>query len=177
MRAATLNLAQPTMRTRGALEFLGALLFLGVVVSLLAPRMTQASLGSQDATLADCLRYLRTQIQVYALEHGNIAPGFPAGDVTQPPDYPTFIAQLTQFTDESGRTSEQRSQAHVLGPYMAGMPSNPLTLRADVLIVTGDVTPAPDESQPYGWIYNPRTRQIVPNVAGVDSSGMAYSSY
>jgi type II secretory pathway pseudopilin PulG len=164
-------------RSAGALELLIVLLLLGVVVTLLAPRVARASHASQDATLADCLRYLRTQIQVYAIEHHNVAPGFADGNVSQSPDYPTFIAQLTHCTDGHGHVLAEQPPAGSFGPYLATIPANPLTLRTGVLMVSTGIMPPADESQPYGWFYCPRTRQIMPNVSGADSMGVAYSSY
>jgi len=84
---------------------------------------------------------------------------------------------MTQCTDSGGRASEHRSGDFVLGPYLMGMPGNPLTLRKGILVTTRETMPAPDESQPYGWIYNPRTRQIIANAAGTDAKGVAYASY
>ena len=165
----------PRMTRSRAARALG-LLVLVVVPTFFGPRISHASQASKDATLADCVRYLRARIAVYAIEHRDVAPGFAHGDLMQPPDYPTFIAQLTQPTDDRGHTLG-RSPAGALGPYLEFMPANPFTLRAGVLIVNGDKMPPPDPSQPYGWFYNPRTRQIMPNLSGADAKGVAYSSY
>src|SRR5690349_3760246 len=69
------------------------------------PRYADGSQQSRDATLAECLRYLRTQLYLYSLEHNGVAPGFPGNNVTLPPDEETFIAQLTGYTDAAGRVS------------------------------------------------------------------------
>lgn len=162
---------------RSGIPVLLGLLGLGLTATFLGPRVGHAAQASRDATLADCLRYLRTQIAVYAIEHHGAAPGFADRDVTQPPDYSTFIAQLTQPSDEQGHTVAPGSPVAAFGPYLALVPANPVTLRTGVLVVNADKMPPPDESQPYGWFYCPRTRQIMPNLSGADAMGVAYSSY
>ena len=162
---------------RSGLPVVLGLLGLVLAATFLGPRVGHAAQASTDATLADCLRYLRTQIAVYALEHHGVGPGFADGDAAQPPDYPTFISQLTRLTDEHGHALAGRSSAAALGPYLAIVPANPVTLRTGVLVVNADKMPPTDESQPYGWFYCPRTRQIMPNLRGADARGVAYSSY
>ena len=141
------------------------------------PRYADGSQQSQDANLAECLRYLRTQVYVYGLEHNGAAPGFPGNDSAQSPDVATFVAQLTQYTDDSGRFSAQRTAQCKHGPYLMAVPANPVNLRNGVLVVTTDGTPRTHDSKPYGWIYNPASRQIIPNLAGADSQGVSYASY
>ena len=152
------------------------LLFAGAA-ALHPPRYADGSQQSQDATLAECLRYLRTQVYVYTLDHNGVSPGFPGNDVTRSPDAETFVGQMTQFTDGSGRYSGQKDPEHKHGPYLMAVPANPVNLRSDVLVVTTDGTPRADGTKPYGWIYNPETRQILPNLAGADSQGVSYASY
>ena len=141
------------------------------------PRYADGSPQSRDAALAECLRYLRTQIYLYALEHGGVAPGFPGDNVTLPPDEATFAAQMTGYTDASGRVLPRRTDDGQRGPYLLDVPSNPVTLRSGVKVVTTDGTARADESKPYGWIYNPLTRQISPNLSGADARGVSYASY
>jgi hypothetical protein len=141
------------------------------------PQMAGASQQSQDATLAECLRYMRTQIYVYSLEHNNIPPGFRGNDLGQAPDAQTFVEQMTQYTDASGRIISKSTDSPARGPYMVGLPANPLTLKSGLWVTTGDGLCKPDEFKPFGWIYNPVTRQICANVVGADSHGVSYASY
>ena len=143
-------------------------------------RLTQHASGSQqsrDATLAECLRYLRTQICMYSLEHQNISPGFPGNDFSQAADARVFVEQMTQYTDVYGRPSMQKSETRNKGPYLIGVPANPMTLRNGVMIVSGTELPRVDDSKAIGWFYNPVTRQIWANIDGADSQGVSYASY
>jgi hypothetical protein len=57
------------------------------------------------------------------------------------------------------------------------MPPNPLTSKTGVLVVSAASLPAPDETQPYGWIYCPALQKLIANCEGNDGSGVAYASY
>lgn len=162
---------------RTALPWVTAVAVLAAAVLFVVPQFTVASQPSQDATLSDCLRYLRAQLFVYAAQHNNVPPGFPGNDPTQAPDAQTFVQQMTQYTDAGGRVGQRSSEQFPLGPYLLAIPSNPVTLRSGILVTTARTMPPPDEAQPYGWIYNPRTRQIIANVAGADARGVTYASY
>ncbi len=153
------------------------LLLLVGAAALHPPRYADGSQQSQDANLAECLRYMRTQVYVYGLEHNGAGPGFPGNNIAQPPDSETFVAQLTQYTDDSGRISGQKTPQYKHGPYLTAVPANPVNLRNAVLVVTTAGTPRADDSKPYGWIYNPASRQILPNLVGADSQGVSYASY
>jgi hypothetical protein len=168
---------QRITRLAPAHEIVLGVVFLGGVSMLVGPRIGRASQTSQEAALADCLRYLRTQIAVYARDHHGVAPGYPRGDNSRSPDDRSFLAQLTQTTDEFGHTLSGQSPAGACGPYLAFVPANPLTLRTGILVVPGNVMPQPDQSQPYGWFYCPHTRQIMPNLCGADAKGVAYRTY
>jgi hypothetical protein len=84
---------------------------------------------------------------------------------------------MTGYSDEHSNLSPTPSDVFHFGPYLTRMPGNPFTNQNGVLIVTGTTMPAPDATQPYGWIYNPQTLQIIPNQPGNDGSGHPYVSY
>ena len=176
MRSQSPNRSLTSRRLVNAAKVAGifSILLVGAAV-LHPPRYADGSQQSQDATLAECLRYLRTQVDVYALEHNGVPPGFPGNDITQPPDAETFVAQMTRYTDPAGRFSSEKASRQVRGPYVMSFPANPVNLRDEVLVVT--TAPRADDTKPYGWIYNPVKRQILPNLPGADSQGVSYASY
>jgi hypothetical protein len=175
-RTPKLNARYARLARAGQWGGIFAVLLVGAA-ALHPPRYADGSQPSRDATLAECLRYLRTQIYVYSLDHNGVPPGFPGNDIGQPPDAQTFVAQMTQYTDASGRYSPEKTSQFRHGPYLMSVPANPVNLRSDVLVVTTDKAPRADDTKPYGWIYDPVTRQIVPNLAGADSQGVSYASY
>jgi|SRR5579884_769692 len=158
------------------IEILIVVVILGIIASIVIPQFSSASQESREATLRDCLRYLRSQTTIYKAQHRDVGPGFPNGDLTAAPDAATFVNQMTLYTDELSNTSADPSNVFQFGPYLSQMPANPLNGNAGIWIVTGAM-PAPDASQPYGWIYNPLTLDIIPNLPGVDDQGVAYITY
>ena len=177
MIAAPSNLIRrPAGRGFTLIEILIVVVILGIIATIVIPQFTSASQESREATLRDCLRYLRTQITIYKAQHRDVGPGFPNGDPTAAPDDPTFVNQMTMYTDELSNTSANYSNVFQFGPYLSQMPANPLNGNTAIWVVTGAM-PAPDASQAYGWIYNPLTLEIIPNLPGVDQTGVAYTTY
>lgn len=159
------------------IEILIVVVILGLLSSIVVPQFTKTSSQTREATLKDCLRYLRTQIQVYKVQHANVPPGFPDNDLSQVPDATTFVAQMTQFTDDSGHVNGTLSDVYRWGPYLSELPANPMTSSNGILVIGGPSMPAPNPSQPYGWIYNSQLQQIRANLLGSDEAGMPYTSY
>lgn len=173
-----MNTRTPGQGRRGftLIEILIVVVILGILAALVIPQFTHATHEARESTLRDCLRYLRSQMVVFQAQHRDVAPGYPNCDPTQTPDAATFLDQMTRFSDEMGNTAVVASSVCHFGPYLSQMPSNPLTSLPGILVVTG-ATPAPDASQPYGWIYNAQSQEIIPNVPGTDGSGVPYINY
>ena len=163
------------------IEICIVVLVLGVLASLIVPPFSTAAQESRDSAqrnsaLHDTLQYVRTQITVFKAQHQGIAPGYPAGDIRQAPSAADFIAQLTEFSDQSCRLSAKPAPQFPLGKYLDAMPPDPLTGNAGVW-VTDDPSPVADPARPFGWIYNPQTLDFRANAAGADSQGIAYVDY
>lgn len=95
---------------------------------------------STRAVRAD-LAVLRNALDLYVTEHA-IYPS--VGD---------FNAQLTQYTNRTGAVSEERVSEFIFGPYIRWIPTNKLTGRQGVSLIT---KPDPDS----GWVYSPETGEI-----------------
>ncbi len=147
------------VRARGftMIEILIVVVILGILAAIVVPQFSNASTLARENTLKDELRYLRTQITVYAAQHGDRAPGVD-GDLD---------VQLTTMTEADGSAGTK------FGPYLSRMPANPLNGKSSVTYVTGAMT-ADGAS---GWIYSPATREIKANLVGADTGGMAYGCY
>jgi len=159
------------------IEIMIVVIILGILASVAIPQFSNASTEAREATLKEDLRYLRTQIGAYKIQHRDAAPGYPGGDITATPDETSFLDQMTRFSDELSNTSTAQSPVYRLGPYLSKMPPNPLNGKTGVLVDTSATMPAADNSQPHGWIYNPVLQKIQVNLAGADSSGKPYASY
>ena len=159
------------------IEILIVVVILGILAAIVIPQFSDATYEARQNTLKDALRYLRTQITIFKAQHRDIAPGYPGGNLSSTPDSADFLSQMTLYSDEVCNTSSTPSSVFTFGPYLSQMPNDPMTTQSGVLVVTGTTMPAPDESQPYGWIYNPQTLQIIPNLQGSDPQGVPFISY
>ena len=159
------------------IEILIVVIILGVLSTIVIPRFSTGSRQAREATLKDCLRYLRAQIAAYKVQHNQVPPGYPNDDSDATPTATTFVAQMTQYTDDVGHVGGSASELYRWGPYLSDMPANPMTSGNGILVVTGPSLPAPDPSKPYAWVYNPQTQEIRANVGGADEAGTPYTSY
>ncbi|MBV8780565.1 MAG: prepilin-type N-terminal cleavage/methylation domain-containing protein [Phycisphaerae bacterium] len=164
-------------------EILIVVIILGILAVIVIPQFSNASHISRENTLRDDLRFLRMQIGVYRVQHRDVSPGY-LGGLRGTPDAGAFTAQMTQFTDCDGNAATSPTPTNTLGPYLSRIPMNPLNAESDVLIIPdGQAMPDPgtfpimNGQSPYGWIYQPQSQTIVANVSGVDTNGVAYSSY
>jgi general secretion pathway protein G len=159
------------------IELLIVVVILGILATIVIPQFSNASINAKENTLKDELRYLRTQIVVYKAQHHDTPPGYPSGDRAALPTGADFVAQMTKPTNENGVTAAAASPVFKFGPYLSGMPSNPLNA-LDAVWVIDDGDPIPDPTNAdYGWIYKPLTGEIIANSTGSDASGTSYKNY
>ena len=150
-----------------ALELAIVLVVLGIVASVVVPRMSRGApaglpADARDPILVGRLKALRTAVDAYTKDHGG-----------HPPDADRVVPQLTTFTDWAGRTSRVRTGQHVLGPYLREVPALPVGAnkgKSTIGLVTDPRT---------GWTFDPTTAGIRPNTRPDerDGAGRAYSAY
>lgn len=177
MRTRITSLRPPRDKGFTLIEILIVVVILGILSSIVIPQFSNATHESREATLRDCLRYLRTQITIFKAQHRDVSPGYPNGDNSATADAGTFLQQMTLCSDEYCNLSATPTTTCKYGPYLSAMPANPISTSAGLWVVSGTGMPAADQSQPYGWIYNPQTQTIIPNLTGSDASGTPYTSY
>jgi general secretion pathway protein G len=158
------------------IEILIVVVILGILAAIVIPQFSNASQLTRQNTLKDELRYLRTQIVVYGAQHLDVSPGYPSDNPSSTPDATDFLNEMTLYTDDRGNTSSTFSDVFQYGPYLTQMPMNPVNSMASItLVANGQPMPAADGTT--GFIYQPQTQTIVPNLVGNDSDGVPYSSY
>ena len=153
------------------------MVILGILAGILFPQFSNASLLARENTLREDLRFMRSQILTFRIQHGDVSPGYPNGNARATPTEADFVDHMLKYSDDQFRLSATANPAYNYGPYLKQMPANPLTGATGVWVVTGPTIPAPDASQPYGWIYNPETQKFIVNQPGNDAQGKPYASY
>ncbi|MEM1207953.1 MAG: prepilin-type N-terminal cleavage/methylation domain-containing protein [Planctomycetota bacterium] len=138
-------------RTRKAqgftlVEILIVVVILGILAAIVIPQFTSASENAKASSLTSQLQTIRSQLELYQINHGG--------------DYPDFSSnwdQFTELTNEAGNTSG--TPTPTLGPYMQKPPANPFGGLTAVNQVTG-TTAVTGTSGTHGWGYNTDTGEI-----------------
>lgn len=157
------------------IEILIVVSILGILAAIAVPKLANASTVARENSLKDNLRLLRTQIGVYRSQHNDVCPGFPNGDILQTPTESALTEQLMKHSDTQGFTSETPSTRYQWGPYIVGMPENPVNGKKTwKMLDAGDAFTADGTT---GWLYQPSTGIVKANVPGNDSAGKAIVNY
>jgi|SRR5438477_1200796 len=109
------------------IEILIVVMILGILAAIIIPQFGNASKDAKQASLVSTVQTLRAQISMFRLQHNDWLPGttpVTGGGATF--DQATFWNQLTMYSDITGATNASRSAQYDKGPYMQGVPKNPL---------------------------------------------------
>jgi general secretion pathway protein G len=127
-------------------EILIVVVILGILAAIVIPQFTQASTEAKTNSLCSDLQTLRSQIELYKVQHNDTAPALL-----------TFENQMVYTSDIAGAVSNPVSKARAglfqLGPYLERVPENPFNGLATIG-AAGTV----DNS--VGWGYDPVTGEI-----------------
>jgi len=113
-------------------EILIVVIILGILAAIVIPQFTSASQDARKNSLTSQLQTLRSQLELYKLQHLDALPTTLVGGS------PAWT-QLTSKTDNSGAIGTTSS--FPFGPYLQADPINPLNGSKTVKVVTADVTP------------------------------------
>jgi hypothetical protein len=105
-----------------------------------------ASQGALEAALHGDLQTVRSQIELYKVQHLEKTPEL---DENGRPDTANFAFRLTGRTDQDGRLSP----AGALGPYLQRIPANPFTDEAVARKVAFGQGPPPGDGA-MGWWFD-----------------------
>ena len=135
-----------TYRTRKAsgftlVEILIVVIILGILAAIVIPQFTNASTDARKNSTTSLLQTLRSQIELYKLQHNDVAP-----DIT---DSTNQWTKLTTQTESDGTAPEAGDT--VFGPYLQAAPRNPLN---------GNTTCAAAPAAGVGFVYNTTTGKL-----------------
>ena len=92
-------------------EILIVVVILGILAAIVIPQFTEASTEAKTSSLCTDLQTMRSQIELYKIQHNDDLPG--SGDAT-------FVEALTGKTDIDGAVAV----AGAYGPYLQKIPTN-----------------------------------------------------
>lgn len=138
-------------------EILIVVIILGILAAIVIPQFTNASQDARKSSLVSQLQTLRSQIELYKLQHKDKLP-----------DLITGWTQMTNKTDDDG-VAWVAGAGDAFGPYMQSVPTNPLNgFFAVVEATAGSGTTATDA----GFIYDYAT-EGTGKIWGTDETGDA----
>ncbi len=152
-------------RAFSMIELVLVIAIIGVLSSVVLPRLDGRSSAAAEAAVNADLSVVRSAIERYAAEHGNKYPGTSAART---------IAQLTQYTDCAGHTVEKKTDVCLYGPYLQAIPPNPAWTKPGADQVYIDLVNSPPKAQlkaEAGWVYNPYTGEFYANSTGLKQHG------
>ena len=129
-------------------EILIVVVILGILAAIVVPQFTQASTEAKMNSLCSNLQSLRSQIELYKVQHNDT-----------PPTADDFADQMMYTTEIDGdaSTSKQRTGDYQYGPYLERVPENPFNNLATVIDIED---PCDAGSGDYGWAYVEVTGEI-----------------
>jgi general secretion pathway protein G len=107
------------MKTRSGftlVEILIVVVILGILAAIVIPQFTQASTEARESSLVSNLQTIRSQIELYKIQHNDLPPT----------DAASFETQMIGFT-YADRTTALAAGVGVFGPYLQKVPVNPFT--------------------------------------------------
>ncbi len=158
-------------------EILIVVVILGILAAIVIPQFTQASTEAKSNSLASDLQSLRSQIELYKVQHNDTAPAAA-----------TFITQMTQTSKLDGTTSGSKARdvanGFEYGPYLERVPINPFNNKFDAadktqgsildLAAAAKNSPGTDATS---WQYKATTGEIWANNSGATPQGTNYADF
>jgi len=129
------------MKAKGGftlVEILIVVVILGILAAIVIPQFTEASTEAKTSSLCTDLQTMRSQIELYKVQHNDDLPSAGAA---------TFIEAMTGQTDIYGAVGTD------YGPYVQKIPTNAFTDK-DTVDVSGAGALGDDS---HGWDFNPTT--------------------
>jgi general secretion pathway protein G len=123
-------------------EILIVVVILGILAAIVIPQFTSASSEAKLSALRSDLQTVRSQIELYKIQHTDAFPGTATGF--------NFVAAMTTKTNVYGNTTASEGEVKY-GRYMESMPKNPYN---DLnTVAEADTTPTGADNST-GWYYN-----------------------
>jgi len=107
-------------------EILIVVVILGILAAIVIPQFTNASTEAKTNSLMSNLQSIRSQIELYKVQHNDNLPGVAKGTHTAGLGFASSLTAKSDIYGESGST---------YGPYLQQIPKNPFndekTVRID----------------------------------------------
>ena len=141
-------------------EILIVVVILGILAAIVIPQFTDASTQAKESRLVSDLSSVRSQIELYKIQHNDDLPGTVTGV--------DFEAAMTTYTTVTGAlATTQAPGVGVYGPYLQKIPTNPYSNVTTITTGTSAGTP----SATGGWHFRTDTGTFNANDDGTCLDG------
>jgi len=124
-------------------EILIVVVILGILAAIVVPQFTEASNEAKLSSLCCDLQTLRSQIELYKIQHNDI-----------PPTLANFIDQMTDYTNVDGDVQPAAGPG-VYGPYMQKVPINQFNNKFAADDINGKLDNSGEAGDNFGsWEYD-----------------------
>lgn len=158
-------------------EILIVVMILAILAAIVLPKFSNASAIARASMLADDLRIIRMQVQVYRSQHNEVPPGYPDGDRSAAPTEEAFAAQMTRASDRTSKTAQPGTPGYDYGPYLREVPTNPLNGKRSVQIIADGAALPVAGDDTHGWVFQPATQLYKSDSPGTDDKAKLYFEY
>ena len=158
-------------------ELIIVVTILGILAAIVLPTFQGNVATAKESAAKSDLMAMRTQIEVYKLQHNAYPPGYVSGAGAP---IATVSLQLIGTTTLAGQASPSTVPADpfLYGPYLKSLPRNPFNSLSTIAYVdVGTAFSAAVDGTSSGWLYKKETAEIVMNWTGTDSMGVNYYDY
>ena len=121
-------------------EILIVVVILGILAAIVIPQFTEASTEAKTSSLMSDLQTVRSQIELYKVQHNDDVPAPESGGATW--DRMTKKTTIANVVDETNGT---------YGPYLQQIPKNPFNDEKGINVVTTNPTTG---TNTFGWWFN-----------------------
>jgi general secretion pathway protein G len=127
-------------------EILIVVVILGILAAIVIPQFTEASTEAKTSSLCTDLQTMRSQIELYKIQHSDALPS--AASVG-------LVSAMTSQTDADGDAYTTSSTTGPFGPYVQKIPTNAFNGSDGINPGTADPNAIPiDSDGTYGWYFN-----------------------
>ncbi|MHC4682342.1 MAG: prepilin-type N-terminal cleavage/methylation domain-containing protein [Planctomycetota bacterium] len=159
------------------IEVILVVTILGILAAVVLPSFQDHATSARESATKSNLMTIRSQIELYKLEHNEIPPGYAAG---MPVTVDVMQIQLTGTTTVDGAASPSTIPAtpFLYGPYLKKIPRNPFNnLSTIAYVAEATAFSAAVDGTSSGWLYKKETGEFVVNWTGTDREGVAFYNY
>ncbi len=133
---------------------------IGILAAIVLPAFQDNATEAKVATAKDNLRVLRGVIELYAVNHRDVSPGYPGDNPNSEPTSEDFLQQTT--VDET---------------YLRDVPRNPFNNLKTINVLGNNENFAAEATGDFGWVYKPSSRTVRLDWPGQDPKGIRYYDY